>query len=463
MQASSNVCAVCGDTPAKIHYGVFACFGCKGFFRRAVKHGRNKYTCRFDKNCEVTKYERNSCRYCRFRKCLMAGMNPDFIRPDREDNRNQTLTKKKSLGRTSSRQVEDWTTTLSPVHRKLLLELNRIEAESEECATSSFDSVSNFNLKSLLADRVLARKIKQSCHEVNRPASTKFLTIERLVPAIDFTDQFLLVLEREHGKKISVEDKCALMSSVVVQLVALDTTARYSARCSATSDDFKQIFVPFSLDQTIHFKFADICDMFKQKAPSPVEYSILKAYVVTIAERTTLSNELNRMLASARDVFSEILFKVIKTQRLKTSTAAMSSSNNLIHIVYEIKELSSQLRRGLQCYFPRDDLTNQSPFTKIFTDLINPEVSDLFLTPYRPPVPYFNPEQYPPQTDYLSKLPLTLTKSLEEMLKPPGMLEDHSILNRPLDRNWADGFKLTPVFSRDIVSQFFPELGATQL
>ncbi|RCN50448.1 zinc finger, C4 type [Ancylostoma caninum] len=56
-------CAVCGDYPAKIHYGVLACFGCKGFFRRAVKDGRNKYVCRFDKNCEVTKCCKTCCSY----------------------------------------------------------------------------------------------------------------------------------------------------------------------------------------------------------------------------------------------------------------------------------------------------------------------------------------------------------------------------------------------------------------
>uniref|UniRef100_A0A0K0EXX1 Nuclear hormone receptor family member nhr-7 (inferred by orthology to a C. elegans protein) n=1 Tax=Strongyloides venezuelensis TaxID=75913 RepID=A0A0K0EXX1_STRVS len=77
-------CAVCGDSPAKIHYGVLACFGCKGFFRRAVKEGKNKYVCRYNKNCNVDKYVRNSCRYCRFKKCLFVGMDPKSVRPNRE-------------------------------------------------------------------------------------------------------------------------------------------------------------------------------------------------------------------------------------------------------------------------------------------------------------------------------------------------------------------------------------------
>ncbi|KAK6023860.1 hypothetical protein OSTOST_10342 [Ostertagia ostertagi] len=50
-----------------------------------------------------------------------------------------------------------------------------------------------------------------------------------------------------------------------------------------------------------------------------------------------------------------------------------------------------------------------------------------------------------PQTlGFSAKLPLTMTKSIEDMLRPPGMNEDSMILNRPLARDWADGL---PVFS----------------
>ncbi|GMR30920.1 hypothetical protein PMAYCL1PPCAC_01115 [Pristionchus mayeri] len=71
-----SICAVCGDSRAKEHYGVVACFGCKGFFRRTIT-GRYRYACRFDLSCPIDKYQRNSCRYCRFQKCLSVGMNPN--------------------------------------------------------------------------------------------------------------------------------------------------------------------------------------------------------------------------------------------------------------------------------------------------------------------------------------------------------------------------------------------------
>ncbi|MFH4984699.1 hypothetical protein AB6A40_011408 [Gnathostoma spinigerum] len=71
----NEICRVCGDGKAKMHYGVLACFGCKGFFRRALKKA-NQYECSNNGKCIIDKYERNSCRYCRFQRCLQVGMDP---------------------------------------------------------------------------------------------------------------------------------------------------------------------------------------------------------------------------------------------------------------------------------------------------------------------------------------------------------------------------------------------------
>uniref|UniRef100_A0A915NP67 Nuclear receptor domain-containing protein n=1 Tax=Meloidogyne floridensis TaxID=298350 RepID=A0A915NP67_9BILA len=80
---SLDTCRVCGDGPARMHYGVPTCFGCKGFFRRTLKRTK-EYTCRYSGNCIVDRYERNSCRYCRFKRCLEVGMDPKAVRPDRD-------------------------------------------------------------------------------------------------------------------------------------------------------------------------------------------------------------------------------------------------------------------------------------------------------------------------------------------------------------------------------------------
>uniref|UniRef100_A0A915M7V1 Nuclear receptor domain-containing protein n=1 Tax=Meloidogyne javanica TaxID=6303 RepID=A0A915M7V1_MELJA len=68
-------CLVCGQENPKMHYGVLACLGCKGFFRRALKK-LNEYECFHNNNCIIDKNERTSCRACRLQKCLDVGMDP---------------------------------------------------------------------------------------------------------------------------------------------------------------------------------------------------------------------------------------------------------------------------------------------------------------------------------------------------------------------------------------------------
>uniref|UniRef100_A0A914LJJ6 Nuclear receptor domain-containing protein n=1 Tax=Meloidogyne incognita TaxID=6306 RepID=A0A914LJJ6_MELIC len=91
-------CQVCGDKSTGTHYGTISCNGCKaflisflilnliclkGFFRRTILRNQ-KFTCRFDKNCIIDKNFRCACRYCRFQKCLSAGMKREAIQFERD-------------------------------------------------------------------------------------------------------------------------------------------------------------------------------------------------------------------------------------------------------------------------------------------------------------------------------------------------------------------------------------------
>uniref|UniRef100_A0A8C5HI02 Nuclear receptor subfamily 1 group D member 2-like n=1 Tax=Gouania willdenowi TaxID=441366 RepID=A0A8C5HI02_GOUWI len=85
------LCKVCGDIASGFHYGVHACEGCKGFFRRSIQQNINYKMCVKNENCHIMRMNRNRCQHCRFKKCLSVGMSRDAVRfgriPKREKQR----------------------------------------------------------------------------------------------------------------------------------------------------------------------------------------------------------------------------------------------------------------------------------------------------------------------------------------------------------------------------------------
>jgi len=78
-----EICVVCGDRASGRHYGVVSCEGCKGFFKRSMRKDQG-YKCRVQSDCNVNKYYRNRCQYCRLQKCLAMGMRSDNVVPSRQ-------------------------------------------------------------------------------------------------------------------------------------------------------------------------------------------------------------------------------------------------------------------------------------------------------------------------------------------------------------------------------------------
>uniref|UniRef100_A0A8C2C9R7 Nuclear receptor subfamily 1, group D, member 2a n=1 Tax=Cyprinus carpio TaxID=7962 RepID=A0A8C2C9R7_CYPCA len=85
------LCKVCGDIASGFHYGVHACEGCKGFFRRSIQQNIQYKKCLKTESCTIVRINRNRCQQCRFKKCLSVGMSRDAVRfgriPKREKQR----------------------------------------------------------------------------------------------------------------------------------------------------------------------------------------------------------------------------------------------------------------------------------------------------------------------------------------------------------------------------------------
>ncbi|CAF3679629.1 unnamed protein product [Rotaria socialis] len=68
-------CLICNASASGIHFGAVTCEACKGFFRRSIKENApERYHCAENNNCEIISTSKITCRACRFRKCIEAGM-----------------------------------------------------------------------------------------------------------------------------------------------------------------------------------------------------------------------------------------------------------------------------------------------------------------------------------------------------------------------------------------------------
>lgn len=84
-------CVVCGDVSSGKHYGILACNGCSGFFKRSVRR-KLIYRCQAGTGCcVIDKKHRNQCQSCRLKKCIRMGMNKDAVQNERQPRNTATI------------------------------------------------------------------------------------------------------------------------------------------------------------------------------------------------------------------------------------------------------------------------------------------------------------------------------------------------------------------------------------
>merc|ERR1712227_1165290 len=74
----TTVCTICnGPSASHLHYGAIACYSCRAFFRRGI--GKSYCCVEGTGDCTIDWSNRRSCQWCRFDRCLKAGMKPELV------------------------------------------------------------------------------------------------------------------------------------------------------------------------------------------------------------------------------------------------------------------------------------------------------------------------------------------------------------------------------------------------
>uniref|UniRef100_A0A1I8A2S8 Nuclear receptor domain-containing protein n=1 Tax=Steinernema glaseri TaxID=37863 RepID=A0A1I8A2S8_9BILA len=207
VQDSNESCRVCGDGHARMHYGVLTCFGCKDIKKIALLTDVSEY--KLQRHILFTD-ERNSCRFCRFKRCLEVGMDPKAVRPDRDaTGRHYQGRSRRAKINTSTEVIEDgpldddWIRKLPVDMRTTLMQLMNIEllvsrGDSNQDAKSMYPLPCS-SLGKLLDDpTLLDGKRTEIRHEPYRKAQCEELpavAYRSLIAVIDWVDHLFDIVD----------------------------------------------------------------------------------------------------------------------------------------------------------------------------------------------------------------------------------------------------------------------------
>ncbi|CAD5227813.1 unnamed protein product [Bursaphelenchus xylophilus] len=404
----NEYCVVCGDRACNHHYyGVAACHGCKCFFWRSVKQ-QQQYVCRYDKNCDISPNHRNSCRYCRFQRCLAVGMQPDAVRMQ-----NTTRTEKRPATSSTtannavvSSTVLDSSTGPSSIESLELkpyietAEAKRARADNETMVRAIFElerrvnEVADFSenetpydlcsLDEIFSRPEILERYRTSviyCVRLHRATTEEleFCKYRTLTKAFDM----VYSLESLGMSPISIEDKITLLRNIYGQLTVFDiaygtvqATKDRSLLCLPTGITLstnEQIQDNSFINQGLITQIAGVLVTALSKAElTEEEAGILKAIIIANDGVQGLSVNAVEAIGALRGRLHSALHQVCSVGQ--SADLATQRFAALLHILSKLVMLSHDLIEQFRVRFTFQHFESEQSTTPLFYELFG----DLF-------------------------------------------------------------------------------------
>uniref|UniRef100_A0A8R1DJR5 Nuclear receptor domain-containing protein n=1 Tax=Caenorhabditis japonica TaxID=281687 RepID=A0A8R1DJR5_CAEJA len=396
MDSADGQCMVCGDRSAGKHYGVMACYGCKGFFRRTIRSNQS-YTCRFNQKCAIDKDQRNACRYCRFQRCLTVGMEPEAIRPDRDiigKQKNPRKKKIKSDGNDATLPSPNGCE--SPVSNNEDVILSFL-LDVEEQATSG-NNVSNmpvgismmmkndpdFDVSTLFHSQYVRNQESfPITYAIGRTASVEQLiaALRRYVlSAVHWIDALFNL-----AQLTDIHDKTTLLKCVIGPFTIFNIAARTAQFsdgnliCLCNKSTISRQPARHLLDTNLvsnNFVGRVIDDLIyptRKLCLTNSEITILTALIILDPDARGLSPETSLALLGIRDRVQNALFNLIRDAS-SNMTSVTSRFGNLLLLFPPLAKLSSLIGENVQLA-KMFGISIDSLLVELYVDADSPEVS----------------------------------------------------------------------------------------
>jgi len=349
-------CNVCGEKAGKhSYYGGQVCPSCRAFFRRSVQSGYNTtYVCVKNKDCEMSLKTRKNCQFCRYKRCVDAGMKTAWVLTDEErklkfegrvkkkrksenNNIDDDLEEKVSPFDTNYISDEEMSEVnyyleiseyheISKVHdmeTTLIREIIRLVAFQQSLSKSGQAQLRSVMAERLhlLAIRILewiplpSNDVEMLLHQ-NIPILVEMQICTFFNPDLMWTDQITPLIGRDEVSKLERK------------LRSLNVTGLDDVRL-----DFDQFTTAFSTDKYVK----ELVRYISSGPKDPQEFVLTTLVLLFCPDLLDLSDR--RRVEDIQTKFAVLLHKYLKKKHRASSHTATSQFASRLNLISKSKEL----------------------------------------------------------------------------------------------------------------------------